>query len=829
MIGYSWKSIKNNKRASILIFFSLAAIFIAAPMTISALFDIQTNVEDNIQQYARGSYDLLIRPEGAQTEIEKSIGKVEENYLNYGDGGISIEEWKEIKNLDSVEIAAPVASLGYFTGEDKTLSLAYPSSSSYIEFAFSTYDGVNEYALLDEGGFFYMLEQDEYEEGFDFYGENRSSTKVAGMKPEFVVPTTYHLTVGVDQEEEEKLSRVNLSALQNPIPPDLQMGFGDLGAKDIPIIYLSDSQIPLKGKARLTDISWNSGKTLSLKKHFNLKEEDPLFFGEDRYWEEMPEILSDIERRSTETYEVSLSDFMNPFYYEPLSYNYDGTFSEEFNYAFGVTESSRFYFTKPIDYNLLDDGNMKVHQIGVETGIPTYREIEEHGASTVDYYASGEEEDIPFLLYPVGSFTTESYQDSIASSPLGIYQQAPSVTVDGVTLHETITPGSFVSSPAHGIMSLEDAAYIKGENPIDAIRLKVSGISAYNEDAVEKINEVIVALTTIGDYDITVVAGASPSVVTLDVEGIGLVEQSWTSLGAAATISEGWNTTNQLIAGLFVVISFLYILNHSLFRKYTKTGEQTLLLDLGWSTRHIQQFHLLENVLLILFAALTSGIVLAAFYSFEIVSLLTLPIFGTIFVLTLGVTWINIVVMKRKPFNALKGIKFKELWLRNLSFYKKLISISFIQLICAALLVNFVLGALYITSQNTGQTNLGMHINDMILFLVGVVLLATIYLVITTMIESISSFLLIRKEEILTLRDIGWRMREIRRMYVGEFLAWIIPSIGLGMIFNLLLFVLLFTVSIEIIAIASAVTMVLVFIGFIVAIAVVRKTVITLA
>ena len=824
MIQYSWKSIKNNKRASMFIYLSLVAIFIAAPMTIAALFDIQTNVEENIQQHARGSYDLLIRPEGAPTEIEKALGKVEENYLNYGDGGISIEEWEEIKNLDSVEIAAPVASLGYFTGEGKTLSLAYPDTSSYIEFEFSTFDGVNEYELSDEGGFFYMLEQDEYHEGFDFYGENGNPTKTEAMKPEFLVPATYHLTVGVDQEEEEKLSKVDLSALQNPISVELRMGFGELDAREIPLIYLSDSQIPLTGEARVTGINWNSEQTISLKEQFNVKEEEPLFFGQDLYWENTPKILSDVERLSTKTYEILLTDFMNPFYYDPLSYNYDGTFSEETDYSFGVTESSRFYYTEPIEYKPLKDGSLEVKKVDEDSGIPTYRKIDEEGASTVDYFSSGKEEDIPFLLFPVGSFTTEVYQDSISSSPLGIYQQVPSVTVDGVTLHETITPGSFVSSPAHGIMSLEDAAYIKGDDPIDAIRLKVSGISAYDEEAVEMINDVIVSITDIGNYDITVVAGASPSPVVLDVEGIGLVVQSWTSLGAAASISEGWNTTNQLIASLFIFISFLYILNHALFRKYSKADEADVLFDLGWAKEHINKFHLMESYLLIFFSSVTSGIILSVLYLLDIVNQLTLLLFLAVVFVTVLITWLNLMRTKRTSFDTFTGIKFKWMWLRNLTFYKKLVSISFIQIICAALLVNFIPTTLYLTNQATAGTNLGVHINDLILLLVIIVLTATLYLVITTIVESISSFLLIRKEEIVTLRDIGWRFQQVRNAFIKEFLAWIIPSIIFGMIINLFFFYFIFTVSFDIVLISAVITVGLCSIAFVVTWNVVRRT-----
>ncbi len=549
-----------------------------------------------------------------------------------------------------------------------------------------------------------------------------------------------------------------------------------------------------------------------------------LFFRSEQY-RTMPELLAGVERISAQTYEIPLFDFMKPFAYDALSYEYDGTFSEELNFSFGITETSKFYYTRPIDYEVGDDGILVVSTVGTDSGVPTYREVEEHGATTYEYFTSANETEIPFLLYPVGTFTTEAYQNSLSSSPLGIYQQAPSVTVeDGITLHETITPGSFVSSPAHGIMSLEDAAYIKGDHPIDAIRLKVAGITAYNEEAEVKILNMIEAISTVGEYDITVVAGASPSPVIMDVEGIGEVEQSWTSLGAAATISKGWNTTNQLISGLFIIISFLYVLNHTLFRTYAKAEESAVLSDLGWTGTHIQRFRLFENYLILFFSSVTSGVILSVLYMMEVVNQLALLLFFVVVLITALIISLSLILRKRISFTTLKGIKFKKMWLRNLSFYKRLVFISFLQLIFAALLVNFIPATLYLTNQATGETNLGVHINDLIFFLVIIVLGATVYLVFTTIVESISSFLLIRKEEIVTLRDIGWRLQEVRTVFMKEFLAWVIPSLMIGMMINLLLFQFVFTVSLGMVVISTVTTLALVCTSFVVALSVVRRT-----
>lgn len=316
MIRYSWKSVINNSRVAILTILSFVAIFLTLPMTLSNLFDIKTEVESNIQEYARGSYDILIRPLGSKTNIEAELGKVQENYLTHGEGGITLDEWEKIKNIEDVSIAAPVISLGHFTGEDKTFSLEHPSESSYYELDFITSDGVNNYTLSDEGGFFYMLEQDNYVEGFDFYNGNELSFLEEGMKPEFSIPNTYHFTVGVDQEEEEKLTGIDLSDLNNAIPDRLAQF--DRANRNIPIIYLTDAYIPLKGNAKVSSLDWNSQKTIDLKEAFSIEPEKPFFLSDQ--FSTLPNILSDVDRISLNEFEIPLYEFMKPFSYEPFMY-----------------------------------------------------------------------------------------------------------------------------------------------------------------------------------------------------------------------------------------------------------------------------------------------------------------------------------------------------------------------------------------------------------------------------------------------------------------------------------------------------------------------------
>jgi len=66
-----------------------------------------------VQANSRGAYDLLVRPADSQTPLEASQGLVRGNYLSGQYGGITDAQWQKIQQLSGVQIAAPIAMLGY--------------------------------------------------------------------------------------------------------------------------------------------------------------------------------------------------------------------------------------------------------------------------------------------------------------------------------------------------------------------------------------------------------------------------------------------------------------------------------------------------------------------------------------------------------------------------------------------------------------------------------------------------------------------------------------------------------------------------------------------
>lgn len=70
-----------------------------------------------VRANVRAAYDILVRPKGSATQLERSAGLVQDNYLSGIFGGITLAQYDTIRRLPGVDVAAPIANLGYFLYE----------------------------------------------------------------------------------------------------------------------------------------------------------------------------------------------------------------------------------------------------------------------------------------------------------------------------------------------------------------------------------------------------------------------------------------------------------------------------------------------------------------------------------------------------------------------------------------------------------------------------------------------------------------------------------------------------------------------------------------
>jgi putative ABC transport system permease protein len=108
----------------------LAGILVAATaftVLTAASRTAQVRTIGTVSAHFRSAYDILVRPAGARSSLESSTGSVAPDFLSGVYGGITLAQWHQIQRISGVQVAAPVAMVGY-AFEGGTFPLALPAA-----------------------------------------------------------------------------------------------------------------------------------------------------------------------------------------------------------------------------------------------------------------------------------------------------------------------------------------------------------------------------------------------------------------------------------------------------------------------------------------------------------------------------------------------------------------------------------------------------------------------------------------------------------------------------------------------------------------------------
>lgn len=230
---------------------------------------------------------------------------------------------------------------------------------------------------------------------------------------------------------------------------------------------------------------------------------------------------------------------------------------------------------------------------------------------------------------PIGSFDPARAADQSAASyvPLGAYGDVASTVGSGprkgATLQPSVTGMGLVSSRTAAIASLGSAALwdtaipgalsggaLSPAAPIDAIRVRVGGISGYSAAAVQKVVDVANAIDKLG-LKATVVAGSSLTDAGVTVTGyafgtddpagkqtvgtIGTVTQRWSELGAASRVSLSVGTSTYVILGIGLAAAILLMGAALLVGIPARREQATVMRELGFSRARITRWNAAEE------------------------------------------------------------------------------------------------------------------------------------------------------------------------------------------------------------------------------------------
>lgn len=114
LIRLAWSRFRHDARRSIATFLALAVAVASFVVLAASTETQQVQVSETAAQNFRAAYDILVRPGGTSLGLEKSEGLVRSNYLSGTFGGLSLEQLAAVRRVAGVQVAAPIAMVGYY-------------------------------------------------------------------------------------------------------------------------------------------------------------------------------------------------------------------------------------------------------------------------------------------------------------------------------------------------------------------------------------------------------------------------------------------------------------------------------------------------------------------------------------------------------------------------------------------------------------------------------------------------------------------------------------------------------------------------------------------
>jgi putative ABC transport system permease protein len=187
VLRFIWGQLRGRPRRTLAM---LAGVLVATTgfTVLSAGAVVQRlRVEGAVQENYRPAYDILVRPKGSQTTLEKERGLVAPNYLSGLYGGITLDQVEQVRDVANVEVAAPIAMLGYvFVAIQETIDLTDqvdPTAQRQVFRLTPSWIADRGLTVLDDAPHYVYLTRNEIISGSTWNGEYADGSKTSNPLP----------------------------------------------------------------------------------------------------------------------------------------------------------------------------------------------------------------------------------------------------------------------------------------------------------------------------------------------------------------------------------------------------------------------------------------------------------------------------------------------------------------------------------------------------------------------------------------------------------------------------------------------------------------------
>ncbi|MDN5763739.1 MAG: hypothetical protein L0H41_15660, partial [Microlunatus sp.] len=113
MLEFVWSQLRRRAGRSVTLLLGIFVVAASFTVLTGAVDTAQVRTIGTVGHNYRSVYDILVRPHGSTTALERSQGLVRANYLSGIFGGITVDQYHAIARIPGVDVAAPIAMIGY--------------------------------------------------------------------------------------------------------------------------------------------------------------------------------------------------------------------------------------------------------------------------------------------------------------------------------------------------------------------------------------------------------------------------------------------------------------------------------------------------------------------------------------------------------------------------------------------------------------------------------------------------------------------------------------------------------------------------------------------
>jgi hypothetical protein len=793
VIRFIWQNWWRRKERFVLLI--VGAFIVSAGLTylIGLSETNKGTIVDTLQKRWSASYDIVVRPEGTRSVTEEKK-LLEPNYLSGLSGGISVEQYEAIKDIPGVEVAAPIAMIGYAIYDVNFNTVELPKEGIYRRTTTTTVNnGIGE-EIVSHNSYFPNNVWDIANKGPE-YGVGAPHTDL--------MVTGETLLAGIDPEQEAKLVGLDRAII-------------DLGTsryfKDTDTYYFNESnkyhEFPIIVNQEafaetLVDITFERLNVSINKDNANEIMEDVKEAGGVSY-------LDTIEGEVTDAFSFTGVEAFETFVSRMTGVDWKtGELKESESDAYSENVTGIVYKPSPLEYREIsspyaDRWPYSYQVIPFQNGEDTvgvYRNMQSFREPKL---MADEYLDLPQIkpnwigFYDAGSLAIS--KDPASELPMETYRPATAEFVmdsegNPVNPPKKLKPigdrYSFLTDPPGMLTTIEAAEKLLGDKPISAIRIKVSGIVDIGDESQAILEQVAREIESKTGLITDITLGSSPQLALTYVPGlndksdIGWLQQPWVNIGSSISIFRETKVGFSGVVASVIVVAIVYVWASGIVNLLARRKEFAVLLSIGWRPSQLSRLLFLESTIIGLFVALISWMMLGFVYvsgdaTISINRFLWTGLFGLI-VYVLGSIIPMMLTRNISPYEAMRTGEisgnskrmFQAKGINRMAFnhfigkWKR----SFLSVISIALPTALLAVFLYITFRLKGIMYASL-LGEYVALEIGpthyVAIIVSLVIAILTTAEIMWQNVSERSEEISLLQAIGWKRWSIRRLILAE-------------------------------------------------------------